>query len=129
MFTPLNVKPIQLGCNLFNAGTSACPVAPGDGTGACPVKFMIMMSVAYFTGVHPVKFFEKDSAADLTGVGRDYRTGVECFFLFNWGVAYSIGAKPISLGFPPLNAVLLPKLDGKSTIAGRYDKVPHQHSI
>ena len=44
-------------------------------------------------------------------VGRDYRTGVESFFLFHWGVAYSIGVKPIQLGCPlpaapaPLNAL------------------------
>jgi hypothetical protein len=32
---------------------------------------------------------------DGTGVGSNYRTGAECFFLFNWGLAYSIRAKPI----------------------------------
>jgi hypothetical protein len=31
----------------------ACPVAPEDGTGACPVKFMSMRSEANFTGVGP----------------------------------------------------------------------------
>jgi hypothetical protein len=39
---------------------------------ACPVKFMLMMSVADLTWVAPedgtgVKFFEKDSVAYLTG--------------------------------------------------------------
>ena len=35
-------------------------VAPSDGTGACPVKFMIMMSAAYFTGVKCLELLKID---------------------------------------------------------------------
>jgi len=65
---PAPLNPILL---LFNRGeTTLCPLFDWG---------MIMMSVAYFTGV-------------------------ECFFLFNWGVAYSIGVKPIQLGCGALGA-------------------------
>jgi hypothetical protein len=40
----------------------------------------------------PVKPFYIFCPAPL---GRDYRTGVGCFLLLNWGVADSIRVKPI----------------------------------